>query len=73
MCAQKIDALKKKKRIARTRLLKVYYKFRINLYGTKIVPEIRLCGQWLEKFGFKDGDDIEVSIVRNRIKIRRLT
>lgn len=61
--------IKKKKNDPSIRLLKVYYKFRMNLFNTKRVPEIRLCGNWLEDLGFKEGDDIVVSLEKRRIEI----
>jgi len=62
-------SLAKSKSEPSIRLLKVYYKFRMNIFSTKKVPEIRLCGNWLENIGFKEGDDIVVSLDKRRIEI----
>jgi toxic protein SymE len=42
------------------RSLKVYPKHRSNTWSEVHVPEIRLCGNWLEKLGF--GIDNRVTI-----------
>lgn len=52
------------------RMMKVYYRSRSLRYHRYCqVPEIRLCGNWLEKAGFKTGDDIVVCLDKKRIEI----
>jgi toxic protein SymE len=51
------------------RKLKVYPKFRMAGTLPKVVPEIRLCGKWLLRLGFKAGQTIIVQLETNRITI----
>ncbi|RYY54705.1 MAG: type I addiction module toxin, SymE family [Chitinophagaceae bacterium] len=51
------------------RTLSVYTKFRSNRYDYKRVPEIRLCGNWVEKLGFKEGELIDITAEHGTIKI----
>jgi hypothetical protein len=46
---------KKKEKIKgpEVRSLKVQFKTRFNMNSNKDVPQITLCGNWLEKLGFK--------------------
>jgi toxic protein SymE len=53
----------------KTRKLKVYPKHRVGNKHFKVVPEIRLCGQWLRDVGFKSGNFIEVISEMNKITI----
>ena len=53
------------------RKLKIYHSFRS---GDKhAVPEVRLIGQWLERSGFKIGEEIQVIVKDQEILIRPLT
>ncbi|RYY52850.1 MAG: type I addiction module toxin, SymE family [Chitinophagaceae bacterium] len=52
-----------------TRLMKVYYRFRMYRRSQNRVPEIRLTGNWLERIGFNEGDHIVVSLDKRRIEI----
>ncbi|TLU91610.1 SymE family type I addiction module toxin [Dyadobacter sediminis] len=53
-----------------TRQLKIYYKFQTtSSYQFKIVPEIRLCGKWLQEIGFDHGQLITVRLEDNRLII----
>ncbi|MET0636663.1 MAG: SymE family type I addiction module toxin [Chitinophagaceae bacterium] len=51
------------------RTLSVYSKFRLNIYENKLVPEIRLCGNWLANLGFKEGDLLDVTGENGKITI----
>ena len=55
---------KKKKAGARrpnVRILKIYSKIRDNLHSPKEVPQIKLCGNWLQQHGFEVGKSISVT------------
>lgn len=52
------------------RLLKVYPKHQKRRYKQfAVVPEIRLCGQWLSAAGFKSGQTVVVKQMSNQIII----
>ncbi|QRR03551.1 SymE family type I addiction module toxin [Dyadobacter sandarakinus] len=52
------------------RQLKIYSKFKQNSgWNSKLVPEIRLCGKWLEEMGFDYGDRITVRLEEGRLII----
>lgn len=51
------------------RKLKIYKKCRMRTWDTTSVPEIRIQGKWLEKLGFKQGDDINVLQQPNKLTI----
>ena len=57
---------------AGTRKLKIYSKS-VQRSGCKCryieLPEIRLCGLWLQEAGFKIGQDITIDCSRNKIVI----
>jgi hypothetical protein len=38
-----------------------------NLKPTRIIPKILLCGNWLEKAGFKTGQRIKVTCSKNNL------
>ncbi|HRD40331.1 MAG TPA: hypothetical protein PLC65_17010 [Bacteroidia bacterium] len=53
------------------RTLKVYSRFIIPSFGrARILPEIRLTGKWLEKWGINSGEEIKVIKVEGGIYIR---
>ena len=52
------------------RNLKVQFKTRFNRCSTKDVPEIKLCGNWLEQLGFHYGKRIAVKSVHGLLEIR---
>lgn len=53
------------------RTLKVYSRFIIPTFGRAIIlPEIRLTGKWLEKWGIKSGEQIKVIKTECGIYIR---
>ncbi|WP_409014323.1 SymE family type I addiction module toxin [Dyadobacter sp. CY326] len=54
----------------KSRQLKIYSKFqRSSRWNSKFVPEIRLCGKWLENMGFGSGERIQVRLENDRIII----
>lgn len=57
-----------------SRKLKVYPKYRplASSYSGRIVPELRLCGVWLEQSGFKIGEQVEIIIRNQEIVIKPL-
>jgi toxic protein SymE len=56
------------------RKLKVYPKYRSlgSTHSARIVPELRLCGQWLEQSGFRIGEQVQVTIKEQEIIIKPL-
>lgn len=56
------------------RKLKVYPKYRslANSHSMRIVPELRLCGVWLEQSGFRIGEQVQVTIKDQEIIIKPL-
>ena len=51
------------------RQLKVYQKSSQRAYKYVSLPEIRLMGKWLQKAGFKCGQNVRVLHQKNRIVI----
>jgi toxic protein SymE len=58
---KKVAAKKETATKSNLRKLTVYSKFQNHKYESKIVPEIRLCGEWLRELGFEDGEMVTVS------------
>ena len=56
------------------RKLKIYPKYRslTSSYSMRVVPELRLCGVWLERSGFKIGEQVQVIIKDQEIIIKPL-
>lgn len=52
------------------RSLKIQPKTRFNKYSQKDVPEIKLCGAWLEQLGFQWGERVMVTSMPNLLIIR---
>jgi hypothetical protein len=52
------------------RKLKVYNSYRSG--DKKAVPEVRLIGKWLERSGFKIGEQVYITISDQEIIIKRL-
>jgi len=50
--------------------LKIQPKTRINKYSQKDVPEIKLCGDWLQSLGFEIGERVTVTSMSNLLIIR---
>ena len=55
--------------MSRVRTLKIYTRHRHRTWDYTTVPEIRLEGRWLEKLGFKEGDQVQVKKQQNKITI----
>lgn len=56
------------------RKLKIYPKHRTlaTSYAGRIVPELRLCGVWLEQSGFKIGEQVQITVKDQEIIIKPL-
>lgn len=53
------------------RELKIGYRVRTNVFRElKLVPEIKLAGNWLEQAGFAYGDEVEVVVEQGKLIIR---
>jgi hypothetical protein len=52
------------------RKLKIYHSYRSG--DKKAVPEVRLIGKWLERSGFKIGEQVYITISDQEIIIKRL-
>jgi len=57
------------------RKLKIYSKYRplASSYQGRIVPELRLCGVWLEQSGFRIGEQVQIVIKDQEIIIQPLS
>ena len=52
------------------RKLKVYGKYVPRAwYKYALMPEIRLCGKWLQEAGFECGDEVTVKCLGNKLEI----
>ncbi|MCP9751515.1 SymE family type I addiction module toxin [Ferruginibacter sp. HRS2-29] len=52
------------------RSLKIQPKTRFNKYSQKDVPEIKLCGEWLQQLGFELNARVLVTSMPNLLIIR---
>ncbi|WP_425571136.1 SymE family type I addiction module toxin [Olivibacter ginsenosidimutans] len=52
------------------RSLKIQPKTRFNKYSQKDVPEIKLCGDWLQNLGFQIDSRVTVTSMPNLLIIR---
>jgi hypothetical protein len=52
------------------RSLKIQPKTRFNKHSQKDVPEIKLCGDWLQNIGFQLGERVTVTSMPNLLIIR---
>lgn len=52
------------------RSLKTQPKTKFNKYSQKDVPEIELCGEWLEKLGFVYGQRVSITTMQRLLVIR---
>jgi toxic protein SymE len=55
--------------VGKFRILKIYSKFRYRTWDNTTVPEIRIEGKWLEKLGFKQGNEILIEQKKNKLII----
>lgn len=53
--------------------LKIQPKHRQLAYSEKFVPELRLSGVWLERSGFKVGDEVQITVKDQEIVIKPLS
>lgn len=52
------------------RRLTVYRKYLPRAwYQYALMPEIRLCGKWLQEAGFECGDEVTVKCTKNKLEI----
>lgn len=49
--------------------LKIHSKYRTRRWDITTVPEIRLEGRWLEKLGFKEGQQIQIEQQQHKLTI----
>lgn len=61
--------LRKKSSNPTERRLTVYHKYLPRAYKYARMPEIRLCGRWLQEAGFECGDEVTVRCLGNRLEI----
>ena len=52
-----------------TRSAKLQQRYRSLSYGSKVVPELRLSGAWLEQSGFVPGSSVDVRVSRGKLII----
>lgn len=56
------------------RKLKIQPKYRpLSIYRGRIVPELRLCGVWLEQSGFRIGEHVQITIKDQEIIIKPIS
>lgn len=67
MCTSKRNKQPKR---PEARSLKIQPRYRVNRWSTSMVPEIKLCGNWLEKLGFTIDTQITVHTSKELIVIR---
>ena len=53
--------------------LQPFYRQSQTNYGNKKVPELRLCGNWLEKAGFSPENYVSVTVMDGLLVIRSTT
>ena len=61
---------RKNPNLAELRSLKIQPRHRFNRWSTTIVPELKLCGQWLEKLGFEIDSRVTIHASKEHIIIR---
>ena len=57
----------------RVRTLKIQPKTIVNVFNSKHVPEIKLCGNWLEELGFHHGKRVCITSMNGLLIIRLQT
>ena len=50
--------------------VKLQGKHRQGAYGSKIIPELKLSGVWLEAVGFKAGETVTILVEQNQLTIK---
>jgi len=61
---------KRKPKRPEARSLKIQPIYRFNRWSTSIVPEIKLCGKWLEQLGFEARSRVTIHASKELIVIR---
>jgi len=53
-----------------TRSIKIQGRYRKSCRNkSKVVPEIKLCGDWLDKLGFKEGERVVITTLKRILVI----
>lgn len=52
--------------------VKLQEKHRSLAWSSKVVPELRVNGVWLEENGFKAGERVEITVSQNQLIIKPL-
>ena len=52
--------------------VKLQEKHRSLAWSSKVVPELRVNGVWLETYGFKAGERVEITMQENQLTIKPL-
>lgn len=55
--------------MTKTKTIKVSYAYRETRKGSRLVPKLRLEGDWLERLGFRVGDTARVEHEEGMIRI----
>lgn len=53
-----------------TKALKIQPRYRKGAYSSKIIPELKLSGVWLEAVGFKAGQTVTILVEQNQLTIK---
>jgi len=56
--------------VTKNRQLRLQPKLQALAFRTKVVPELKLCGLWLEEQGFNAGEMVEVVVRYGELVIR---
>ena len=60
-------------KVKKERIIKIYSKHIYNSGKSIVVPEIRLCGNWLTELGFDKGSQIIILCSQGEIHIKLLS
>ena len=55
-----LKSLPRSAETGKVRILKIQSFIRVTRWDSSTVPELRLCGAWLEKLGFNYGEKVQV-------------
>ena len=53
-----------------SKTIKLQPKSRALAWGQRIAPELRVNGIWLEMYGFKAGEKVEITVSQNQLIIK---
>jgi hypothetical protein len=70
MIAYKFYAFPYLKKLRYSPTMKIQPKTRFNKYSQRDVPEIKLCGDWLQQLGFESGTRVTVTSMPQLLIIR---